>query len=299
MKTSSLFLLLTVTIIGIVIAFPHVMLSPGDLYQAHSDVKNNCLACHQPFSGTPNENCIACHKVKEIGSNSENRVTDLSKISKLSFHQNLQGQSCVSCHSDHKGTHAAAALKSFDHILLSESTRNQCINCHATPKNNLHQQVSTSCVSCHATRSWTVGVAFNHSAITENKRTNCSACHQSPKDVFHTPLTVACQSCHSVKQWKPTTFNHNAAFVLDQNHNTDCKVCHTTPNFKNYTCYGCHEHSLTNIQAEHREEGITTTVSNCIVCHKSANEHEITMDKNAVKRYNNESKNESDKEGED
>ena len=89
MKTRLIFLLVTIIIIGIVFAFPHKMLSPGNLYQAHSDLNNNCFACHKGFSGTPNENCISCHKVDEIGLKKDkkgdktlinNKILDVNKI---------------------------------------------------------------------------------------------------------------------------------------------------------------------------------------------------------------------------
>jgi hypothetical protein len=43
--------------------------------------------------------------------------------------------------------------------------------------------------------------------------------------------------------------------------------------FNQYTCYGCHEHSRSNIRGEHREEGIYD-YENCVECHRSADEDE-------------------------
>lgn len=283
MKTKYIFLLLTIAIIAIVVVFPHQMLSPGNLYEAHSDLKNNCLACHVIGSGTPNESCISCHKINEIGTKNKSAVA--SSTNRLSFHSNLNAQSCISCHTDHKGLNAKSAMAKFDHILLSESIRNQCVTCHNQPNTTLHRQVSVSCATCHTTRSWKSGITFNHVSINQKSRNNCIACHQSPKDNFHSTATTACSSCHGLQQWKPSTFNHNRFFVLDQNHNTDCKTCHSKNNFKTYTCFGCHEHSSNSIMNEHNEEGISN-ISNCVRCHRSANEDEINMDKNAVIEYN-------------
>lgn len=228
MSRKYIFLIITLAIIGIVLVFPHAMLSPGNLYQAHSDLNNDCFACHKAFSGTPNENCISCHKVSDIGKKTNIKGDSISINNKIQFHKNLKNQDCISCHSDHKGLNPKLSLKKFDHIFLSESNRNQCVSCHSQPKNKLHSQVSNSCVSCHSTASWTSMISFNHDLIKEISRNNCITCHQIPKDNFHSSSTNNCASCHGLNKWKPSTFNHNIAFVLDENHNTDCKTCHTT-----------------------------------------------------------------------
>ena len=113
MKTP-IFIVLTIVIIGFVIVYPHTMIAPGNVYQAHSKIENNCLTCHQPFSGTPNEKCISCHKVAEIG----------MKNNTVQFHQKFENQNCISCHSEHKGSNSELALNQFDHILLPEKDRN-------------------------------------------------------------------------------------------------------------------------------------------------------------------------------
>ncbi|MDD5150448.1 MAG: cytochrome c3 family protein [Flavobacterium sp.] len=165
MKTKLIFLVITIAIIGIVFAFPHKMLSPGNLYQDHSDLNNDCLACHKMFSGTPNENCISCHKVSEIGLKPNKNGDSTSVNSKILFHKNLKNQDCISCHSDHKGLDSKLSFKRFNHILLDETNRNNCISCHSQPQNKLHSQVTNSCVSCHSTTSWTSTTSFNHNEI--------------------------------------------------------------------------------------------------------------------------------------
>ena len=289
MKTKLIYFVITIAIVMAVIAYPHKMLSPGNLYQAHSDLNNDCLACHKIFSGTPNENCVTCHKVSEIG----------KKNNKISFHKNLQNQDCISCHSDHKGLNSKLSSKKFNHILLDENNRNQCISCHSQPKNKLHSQVTNSCVSCHSTTSWTTSISFNHDNIKGAIRTNCLACHQSPKDDLHRNKTTNnCISCHSLNQWKPSTFNHNNAFALDRNHNTDCIICHTNNDFKTYTCFGCHEHTLNSIRREHVEEGISN-FDNCVKCHRSGNEDDIRSNENGVRNYIKKELNKDSGEGDD
>jgi hypothetical protein len=103
---------------------------------------------------------------------------------------------------------------------------------------------------------------------------NCYSCHQKPADNFHQTLTDQCSKCHDTQKWSPSTFDHSAYFTLDRDHNAKCIVCHTTNNYKEYTCYGCHEHSEGKIRGEHEEEGIYN-FSNCSSCHRSGNKHDI------------------------
>jgi hypothetical protein len=51
-------------------------------------------------------------------------------------------------------------------------------------------------------------------------------------------------------------------------------TCHARNDYSRYTCYGCHEHTLTNIRRKHIEEGVSK-FDNCVECHRSANKHDI------------------------
>lgn len=82
---------------------------------------------------------------------------------------------------------------------------------------------------------------------------------------------TSCSTCHKTNAWSPATFDHNKYFVLDGDHNVQCNTCHTRADYKQYTCYGCHEHTKRKMISEHVEEGITN-ISDCARCHKNANE---------------------------
>jgi hypothetical protein len=71
--------------------------------------------------------------------------------------------------------------------------------------------------------------------------------------------------------WTPATFAHEKHFLLDRDHNVPCATCHLGNVFSRYTCYGCHEHTVSNIERKHRKEGITD-FKNCVTCHRSASE---------------------------
>jgi hypothetical protein len=252
--------------IFLIIQFPHATINPGELVEGHQKLKNECLSCHKPFGGIANEKCISCHSLKDIGKN------NLGKENKPLFHQQLSNQACNSCHSEHLGLIPEHAISGFNHELLSTSIINNCISCHNKPSDHLHTQVSTNCNSCHQTKSWKCSISFNHEVLLN--KSNCTSCHQKPNDNFHSLAYDNCSQCHNTSKWVPSTFDHSAYFTLDQNHTTTCNTCHSKNIYTYFTCYGCHEHTESNIIAEHNEEGIYN-ISNCASCHKSGNEHDI------------------------
>jgi hypothetical protein len=159
----------------------------------------------------------------------------------------------------------------FKHDLLDQSMINNCISCHKPPADELHAQVTTDCRSCHDTNAWKLASPFNHEHLKAESKNNCVSCHKAPADDFHQQTPDNCDKCHSTTQWVPSTFAHNDYFILDRDHNAKCSVCHTNNNYSAYTCYGCHEHSPAGMAAEHNEEGIFN-ISDCVSCHKSADE---------------------------
>ncbi len=245
--------------------FPHTMLSPGVLVEGHQELKNKCMSCHAPFGGIENEKCIACHPLADIGKDS------LMTSGKPPFHQALTSQSCTSCHTDHAGLQPQSSLRSFNHELLDKTMINECIRCHQQPTDELHQQVTSNCKNCHDTKAWKLSSPFNHDNLVPESKNNCAACHKAPMDDMHKFSTANCDKCHSTTQWVPSTFAHDAYFRLDNDHNAKCTVCHLTNNYTTYTCYGCHEHTAAGMKAEHSEEGINN-ITDCVSCHKSADE---------------------------
>jgi hypothetical protein len=245
--------------------FPHYTISPGVLLQGHQNLNTKCISCHKPFGGIPIDRCIACHSLSEIGK--KNIPTK-----NILFHTQVANQSCNTCHKEHNGLNSPLALIDFNHETVSKDILSKCLNCHKQPKDTLHQQVTSDCNSCHNTEGWKYYTFFNHKMITASKKANCIMCHQKPKDSLHNLTNTNCISCHNTNQWSPASFDHSQFFVLDENHNASCTTCHTNQNFSTYTCYGCHEHSESNLRGEHNEEGIFN-LTNCISCHKSGSGH--------------------------
>jgi hypothetical protein len=267
---------LVAVIVLLAAKYPHVMLNPGELSQGHQDLGNKCYSCHTPFSGIENDKCIACHKVSEIGlDTSVNKK--IAQVEKVLFHEQLLDQTCTSCHTDHNGINSDLSLTSFEHTLISKTVINDCVKCHQKPADKLHEPLSVSCNKCHETKEWKLSGPFDHAMIAENERNNCTSCHENPNDSFHSTIKDNCIKCHDTERWSSSSFDHSAYFVLDGDHNAKCNTCHLNGKFETYTCYGCHEHTVNNIRAEHREEGISN-INNCVACHQSGNEHGIRWD---------------------
>jgi len=264
----------TAIFIYLMVQFPHVLLSPGEMSRGHQDIKQQCFSCHQAFGGIENSRCIACHALADIGKDTMRTATgSITKGGQVLFHQNLDKYACTTCHTDHAGLNTKSAMKGFEHKILPKTIINDCIACHQKPVDKLHQQTTDACAKCHTTKAWELEFAFNHDMVQPADRNNCVGCHETPADAFHRTVKDGCKKCHSTDKWIPSTFNHAAYFVLDSDHNAKCATCHLNNNYKTYTCYGCHEHTASNILQEHREEGITNLI-NCVSCHKSSTEHE-------------------------
>jgi len=252
--------------------YPSVMINPGQLLEGHKKIKDDCSACHVMFKGISSEKCISCHKLSEIGMKDIDS-TGADRKSTL-FHQNLSGQECTACHTDHLGANPEKSYSGFTHEMISNDVKNNCSSCHKAKEDTLHSMLSKDCSKCHNTDGWKPA-DFNHDML-QVAAANCLGCHKMPADLYHEKFTEDCSQCHSTDKWKPSTFDHSKYFLLDKKHNAVCITCHTNNNYGSYTCYGCHEHSESKIAGEHREEGIYN-FSNCASCHKSGNEHDIKI----------------------
>jgi hypothetical protein len=171
---------------------------------------------------------------------------------------------CVSCHKPGEiGRQTSAGLPIFKPLT-------------STP---FHQKlVSQDCVACHSdhagVKRYRVQGRFNHAMLQKATLDQCQGCHKAPADALHKQISGNCSQCHTQEKWVPATFDHDKFFALDRDHDTRCVTCHARNDYSRYTCYGCHEHSLSNIRGEHVEEGIRD-FDNCVECHRSANKHDI------------------------
>jgi Class III cytochrome C family len=189
--------------------------------------------------------------------------------------------------------HAALATDCFAcHAPLRGASTQRCVACHALPdiglrttqglplpkptvKASFHQQlIAQDCMACHSDHqgpklTLRSHKPFSHVLLQPNVRERCASCHAAPKNDIHRDLTVSCSQCHRSEAWKPATFAHDKLFLLDKDHNASCVTCHTQNDYSKYTCFGCHEHTLSNVRAKHEKEGIRN-FDNCVRCHRSA-----------------------------
>jgi hypothetical protein len=181
------------------------------------------------------------------------------------------------------------------HTPLRGATPDRCIACHKAPdiglrttqgativaakpvKASFHQSLTDSdCMACHSDHAGPKLTQrsrkpFSHAMLRAATRDRCDTCHAAPTNGLHKALGVGCDNCHKTEAWKPATFDHDRLFPLDKDHNASCVTCHTGNDYGQFTCYGCHEHTPSNMQAKHREEGVTESLDNCVRCHRSAN----------------------------
>jgi hypothetical protein len=181
------------------------------------------------------------------------------------------------------------------HVPFFGSTPEKCIGCHEVAeigikttkglpiggeKKNVafHQKlIEEDCVACHSDHNGVMAFRpisrFSHGLVAVSVREQCEGCHTNPGDSLHRRIEGNCGECHSIEAWKPATFDHDEHFRFDRHHPADCASCHIDDDYTRYTCYGCHEHSRSNIREEHYEEGIRN-YENCVECHRSGDEDE-------------------------
>jgi hypothetical protein len=164
----------------------------------------------------------------------------------MEAHTQAFGPGCLACHD---GTGSLGA--DFDHDRLAFGLQGQ----HAI----------VACTECHAgARS----LADLRAAPQE-----CVACHEDPD--YHAGLFGSdCAGCHTTGAWSPANYDRRHDFPIDHGEEgrSSCQTCHPD-DLATYTCYGCHEHERTEIEEEHREEGILD-FEDCVRCHPTGREDE-------------------------
>jgi hypothetical protein len=168
-------------LIGLVFAYPHLMVSPGPLVKAHADLATNCFSCHVALRGTAADKCVACHALPDIGLRTSKGAALPQKGLKTSFHQQLSEQNCMACHTDHAGPKLVqGSRKLFSHALLKPEVRQECATCHTKPANDkLHAQIQGNCAQCHPPTAWKPAT-FDHSklfVLNEDHNATCITCH--------------------------------------------------------------------------------------------------------------------------
>ncbi len=195
----------------------------------------------------------------------------------MQAHEEIAGD-CFACHTPFLGSTPdkcqachkveAIGLKTTRGVAIGDEKKNVAF----------HQQlIEEDCVACHSDHNGVMAFRpisrFSHELVEVAVRERCDGCHANPDDNLHRKIAGNCSQCHTIEAWKPASFDHDDAFRFDRHHDTDCVTCHQESDYGRYTCYGCHEHSRSNIREEHYEEGIYD-YENCVECHRSGDEDE-------------------------
>ncbi len=214
-----------VAVLGLALAYPQWMVSPGPLMKAHAPLESDCFACHAPWRGADASRCIACHALPDIGLRTTQGApiaprAGSSAARKTAFHQQLTEQDCMACHSDHPGpTLTRRGRTGFSHELLRPAVRERCETCHAAPDNRLHRQIDANCGRCHQVTGWTPA-SFDHARhflLDGDHDTRCTTCHTGGDYSRYT-----CYGCHEHQPDKVRR-EHLEEGITDFEH---CATCH-------------------------------------------------------------------------
>lgn len=257
-----------------IVTFAPRLVLPGAMSAGHQELVQDCFTCHTAFSGPSRKKCLGCHELNTI---------DSENTAKQAFHNSLASTDCMECHTNHQGRYSQQHPSQFTHDLLDKAVWNDCVSCHASPQDTLHASLKNRCSSCHGTESW-LPATFLHSELAGTPDSPCRDCHKPPENSIHISSNEDCGQCHTVSRWQPATFDHDRYFRFDKDHKASCSMCHPDNTFDTYNCYGCHEHSSSRLEEEHRKEGIRD-FQNCADCHRSGDEHEAKHGDGFRRRY--------------
>ena len=190
----------------------------------------------------------------------------------INGHQVLNGD-CFACHTVFRGIDSKKCISCHPPADIGRLTSKGLPLAKPLTSATFHKDLSReSCVSCHSDHEGVIRYQqtrkFDHSLLKADARAKCQTCHQPPVDFIHQKTKGDCGQCHAQTKWTPAIFDHDQFFVLDRKHSAACSTCHLANDYKRYTCYGCHEHSVEKIRREHEEEGIKH-FDHCVECHRS------------------------------
>lgn len=177
----------------LVFVYPNLMVGPGKLIPGHHALATDCFACHAPLAGAESKRCVTCHKLGDIGRLTTTGLPISKPLTAKPFHQNLATQDCVACHSDHAGVKRFRPQGHFQHELLAKVSRDTCQNCHQSPTDSLHKQITGNCKQCHTQEKW-VPATFDHDKyfqLDRDHNTKCVTCH-----VRNNYSRYTCYGCH-------------------------------------------------------------------------------------------------------
>ncbi|HXF95303.1 MAG TPA: Ig-like domain-containing protein [Gemmatimonadales bacterium] len=271
-----------------------VEVNPGLAFQ-------RCLACHGAAADHasprfPGTSCPACHLTAFRGWVNHEFVTPAHAIvaggfELIGIHDTLP---CGSCHDLATGTPFARGAAPMD-----------CVACHGADYKARHGGFGfpTRCLTCHQLTTWK-GAVFDHARasggfvllgahagapctschdpitgvpiFTPGDQSDCIACHEADYRARHagSGFPTTCLTCHTMTAWTGATFDHDDRFFpiysgTHANRWASCQTCHpVAANYAEFTCFSCHAHDRSEMDAEHRDRsGYEYDSRACLGCH--------------------------------
>lgn len=232
-----------------------------------------CQTCHTDHLGRQAR--ITLYDLKQFD---HARLTPFSLVHHTATYDDTN-LLCEDCHTD--GRYTATVLdcagchtQAAPDFMAQHTTRfgTDCLQCHDgldRYSDFVHddffvldgEHTAVVCESCHLNR------------VFAETPAQCHACHAEP-DIHAGVFGLECERCHTAVAWTPAELTRHT-FPLDHGLSeqaTTCETCHIG-SYTQYTCYGCHEHTPTEIETVHRQEEIFE-FANCIECHATGQLHE-------------------------
>ncbi len=267
-----------------------------------------CATCHGsgPFSGL-SPDCQNCH-MDDFGRTTDPDHAALGfSVDCASCHRPTTWRRARFDHTTYplRGAHRSTACSNCHTNGTFAGTPRDCVACHrsdfdaTTDPGHAAAGFPTECDSCHTSFSTWRGALFDHAtyqlrgAHRSTDCTNCHgngvfagtprdcvACHQDDFDATSDPNHAAanfpatCDTCHtSFSTWRGADFSHTFPIDSGDHRRLDCNDCHESPNFANFTCVSCHEHSRAEMNDEHDDvRNYVYVSSQCFACHPRGEE---------------------------
>lgn len=185
---------------------------------------------------------------------------------------------CFACHAPLRGVDSARCARCHKPADIGRVTTAGQVLTQSGTAARFHQALAEpDCTACHSDHRGVLRLIsqprFEHALIKADMRSQCADCHRAPADSLHVDPTMPCGSCHGTAAWRPATFDHQRYFELDRAHDVACVTCHRQRDYRQYSCYGCHEHTPGRIRRAHAELR-ARALDDCVACHRSAREED-------------------------
>jgi hypothetical protein len=246
---------------------------------------------HGQLSNAPD--CAHCH------TDHKGREAGLTRATVADIPHNQFGFTLIAHQRDYNGAamtcRSCHAVSTQDKKADGAAVQAACIECHKNKDAKFiaahRREMGEACLGCHDGSNQMAG--FNHARFFPlagkhaqvacaqchvNNRyrgtaRECAACHPDPQ-AHRGQFGTGCSACHTTTAWRPARlFMHT--FPLNHGNKgkeSACAVCHPT-NYATDTCYGCHDHTQTQMASVHLKANIRD-IQNCAKCHPTGKKRE-------------------------